>query len=89
MTSDPRALLLRTAFRNGINEPDIGAAFQRFAALTGGAIDFGAFAEAVAACLRDGLIHEPVRLPPGALQCHWHLQLTPDGVAAVQSARDR
>ena len=31
--------------------------------------------------LRDGLIREPIRLPEGALQCHWHLELTPKGVA--------
>ena len=39
----------------------------------------------VAACLRDGLIREPVRLPAGALQCHWRLELTPDGVAAARA----
>ena len=38
--------------------------------------------DALAACLRDGLIREPVRLPEGALQCHWRLELTPKGVAA-------
>jgi hypothetical protein len=43
----------------------------------------------VAACLRDGLIREPVRLPEGALQCHWHLELTPKGVAAARAALDR
>jgi hypothetical protein len=42
------------------------------------------FRDAVAACQRDGLIREPVRLPEGTLQCHWHLELTPKGVAAAR-----
>lgn len=86
MTAAARGLLLATAFRNVINEPSIEAGFQRFAALTENGIDFGAFNEAVAACLRDGLIREPVRLPEGALQCRWHLELTPKGVAAARAA---
>lgn len=89
MTADPHELLLATAFRNVINEPDIEAGFQRFAALTNNGLDFGTFGDAVAACLRDGLIREPVRLPEGALQCHWHLELTPKGVAAVRAAPAR
>jgi len=89
MTADACELLLSTAFRNVINEPNIEAGFQQFSALTGKDIDFGAFSDAVAACLRDGLIREPVRLPEGALQCHWHLELTPKGVAAVRAALDR
>jgi hypothetical protein len=36
-------------------------------------------AEAVRDGVGQGLLHEPVRLPPGALQCHWHLELTPRG----------
>lgn len=84
--SDARDLLLTTAFRNVINEPNIEAGFDRFSALTGGAVGFAAFSEAVAACLRDGLIREPIRLPEGALQCHWHLELTPKGVAAARAA---
>lgn len=89
MTLDARKLVLRTAFRNVINQPNIEAGFQQFSALTGNDIDFGAFSDAVAACLRDGLIREPVRLPEGALQCHWHLELTPKGVAAVRAALER
>ena len=89
MTVDPCELLLTTAFCNVISEPSIEAGFQRFSTLTGEDIDFGAFSDAVAACLRDGLIREPVRLPEGALQCHWHLELTPKGVAAVRAAPQR
>jgi len=89
MTVDARELLLRTAFRNVINEPNIEAGFQQFSALTGNGVDFGAFSDAVAACLHAGLIREPVRLPEGALQCHWHLELTPKGVAQARAALDR
>lgn len=34
-----------------------------------------------------GLMHDPVRLPPGALHCHWHLELTPLGRQAVLDLR--
>ncbi len=81
---DACSLLLTTAFRHVINEPNIESGFECFAALAGGAVTYDAFCGAVAACLRDGLIHEPIRLPDGALQCHWHLELTPRGVAAAR-----
>lgn len=88
MTADAIALLLTTAFRHVINEPNIEAGYGRFSALTGGALDEGAFRDAVAVCLRDGLIREPIRLPDGALQCHWHLELTPNGVVAARTLSD-
>lgn len=37
-------------------------------------------AEATAA----GLVYDPVRLLPGALQCHWRLELTPIGFQAAR-----
>ena len=79
-----RDLLLITAFRHRINEANIDAGFERFTALTGKPVAYGAFCDAVAALLRDHLIREPIRLPEGALQCHWHLELTPAGVAAAR-----
>ena len=80
-----RELLLTVAFRHRINEPNIEAGFERFRALTQEPVDYDAFAGAVAACLREGLIREPIRLPEGALQCHWHLELAPAGVAAARA----
>jgi hypothetical protein len=77
---DVLGLLLTTAFRHTINEPNIEAGFTRFTALEGEGVSYAAFCDAVAAALRDGLIREPIRLPEGALQCHWHLELTPKGV---------
>ena len=85
---DVIAKLLTTARTHWIDEANIEAGFERFAALTEGAGDYAAFADAVSACLRDGLIREPVRLPEGALQCHWKLELTPDGVIQAQRALD-
>ena len=84
MTAEAIALLLTTAFRQRINEPNIEAGFERFRELTGESVSYEAFCDAVASCLREGLIREPIRLPEGALQCHWHLELTPAGVAAVR-----
>ena len=82
------AMLLTTALTHRINEPSIDAGFERFAALNGGSADYAAFVDAVSACLRDGLIREPVRLPEGALQCHWKLELTADGVIQARRALD-
>ena len=79
-------LLLATAFRHSISEPNVEAAFEQFQSITGGAIDYEAFRDAADSCVRDGLIREPIRLPAGSLQCHWRLELTPRGVEAL---RDR
>ena len=84
---DAKSLLLIRALRHRINEPNIEAGFERFRAIAGRTVDYQAFCDAVAACLREGLIREPIRLPEGALQCHWHLELTPMGVEAARAAR--
>jgi hypothetical protein len=83
---DATAILLTTAFRHAIVEANIEAGYSRFTALANTSLDYEAFCDAVAASIRGGLIREPVRLPEGALQCHWRLELTPAGVTA---ARDR
>ena len=82
----PTTLLLVTAFLHFINEPNVDAGFERFSAMTDGSVDYAAFSDAVATCLRQGLIREPIRLPEGALQCHWHLELTSAGVEAARGA---
>ncbi len=82
---DAVQLLLTTALTHRIDEPNIEAGFERFSALTGSSVGYGAFCDAVAACVRDKLVREPVRLPEGALQCHWHLELTPAGVGAART----
>jgi hypothetical protein len=77
--------LLNTAYHHVISETNIESGYQRFREINTGEIDLGEFCDAVAACLREGLIREPVRLPEGALQCHWHLELTTAGVAAARA----
>jgi hypothetical protein len=86
--TDPVAAILANAFRHVINAPNIEAGYERFRALSADALDEDGFRTGVAECLRRGLIHEPVRLPEGALQCHWHLELTPAGVVAARGIRD-
>jgi hypothetical protein len=82
---DAKSMLLTTAFRHTINESNLEAGFERFRSIAGDVLHYGIFCDAVATCLREGLIREPVRLPEGALQCHWHLELTPKGVAASRA----
>jgi hypothetical protein len=82
--NDAVALLLIAAFRHTIREPNIEAAFERFSDLTTRVVSYEAFCDAVTACLREDLIREPIRLPEGALQCHWHLELAPKGVNAAR-----
>ena len=79
-----RNLLLITAFRHRISEPNVDEALALFSALVGEPVAYEAFCDAIASNLHDGLIREPIRLPEGALQCHWHLELTPAGVAAAR-----
>jgi hypothetical protein len=47
---------------------------------------------ALARMVRDavaaGLCPDPVRLPPGALQCHWHLELSRKGRSIMQAEDD-
>ncbi len=82
---DARSQLLITAYRHSINEANAEIAYQRFQTLVALPIDYASFCTTVADLLRERLIYEPVRLPEGALQCHWHLQLTPTGTSAARA----
>lgn len=77
--------LLITAYRHAIIEPTIEAGYEHFCTINGGEIDYLTFCDAIAASLREELIRDPVRIPEGALQCSWHLELTPKGVALAQT----
>ncbi len=79
-----KPLLLTIALRHRIIEPNIEAGFEQFRKIALQDVDYGAFCDAIGACLREHLSHEPIRLPEGALQCHGHLELTPEGVAAAR-----
>ena len=78
MRKEPVSQILSVAFRHSIDEPNIEAAFERIRSIT--AVEYDAFRDAIDACLREGLIHDPVRIEEGALQCHWKLELTAEGV---------
>jgi hypothetical protein len=77
-------LLLLVAFRNRICEPNLESGLMCFAAVVGRDIDPGDFQAAVTHALAADYIHDPVQLPEGALQCHWHLGLTSKGVNKVR-----
>jgi hypothetical protein len=81
---DAKAAVLTAAFRHSINEANIEAGFEQFRSVASADVDYEGFCDAVAACLREGLVREPIRLPEGALQCHWHLELTAKGVDAAR-----
>ncbi len=82
---DMTALLLLVAFRHGIKEPDIGAGIAMFEAIIGRKVDEGEFRDALARAVAKGDLRDPVRLLPGALQCHWHVELTPEGIDTVRA----
>jgi hypothetical protein len=81
----PEVLLLLVAFRHGIHEPDLDSGRRHFEEIVGRDVDPEAFGVALADALRAGDIHDPVQLPPGALQCHWHLKPTSTGVGKVMA----
>ena len=78
-------LLLLIAFRRQPREPDAVAGLSRIEAIVRRPVDAAEFAAAISRLLDGGLIHDPVFLPAGALQCHWRLEPTPEGFAAVQA----
>lgn len=84
MTGDRRQALLdalvRHVFRDRITAPNADDGIELLAG--GAACDASAdeWRAALADALAAGYLYDPVRLPEGALQCHWHLELTPLGV---------
>ena len=73
-------LLLRLALSHFVTADNAEDAFERVQAISPEKMDAALFHEAVALCLREGLIRDPIRIEEGALQCHWKLELTPKGV---------
>lgn len=76
--------LLLLIFRLRITAPDGDSGLAHLAASTHceGSVDD--WRSAVSTALAAGYVHDPVRLPAGALQCHWHLELTPKGVETAR-----
>jgi hypothetical protein len=75
---------LRAAWKGTVTADNAEDGFARIRAIANTTMTNAEIAAAVADCLRQKLIREPVRLPEGALQCHWTLELTPAGVDAVR-----
>ena len=78
-------IILRVVWEGAVTADDAEAGFARIRALANIELDDTALAQAVSACLATKLIREPVRLPEGALHCHWTLELTAAGVAAARA----
>jgi hypothetical protein len=81
------ASLLLVAFRERLVAPDAETGAARVADLADQVAPAGTWLEVVADAVRKGLVHDPVRLPQGGLQCHWHLELTELGVEAARRLR--
>jgi hypothetical protein len=77
MGNEDMSRLLLAVVRHRIVEPESDPGLDRLIALVGGDPTKDEMRQAVANAVTDGYIHDPVRLPAGALQCHWHLELTP------------
>jgi hypothetical protein len=82
--ADHERILLLTGYRHFVTEPTAEAAFETITRLSGAALDTDAFHQAIAQCVANGTIREPVRLEPNSLHCHWRLELTPTGVASAR-----
>ena len=76
--------LLRTILEAPVIADGIEAGLDELAARLGSHLSRGTIAEAVHDALVKGFVRDPVRLPPGALQCHWHLELTSQGRQAAR-----
>jgi hypothetical protein len=76
--------LLRIIFHRSITAPDSDTGLADLAAGADRAAGVDDWRTAVAEALAAGYVHDPVRLPAGALQCHWHLELTPKGVETTR-----
>jgi len=86
---DLDSLLLLVAFRRQPREANAEAGHARIEAIAGRPVDAADLAAALRRLLDGGLIYDPVFLAPGSLQCHWRLEPTPEGFAAVQALMRR
>jgi hypothetical protein len=86
-TSPLLGSLLLVTFRQRITAPDSDAGLALLGASADREASVDEWRTAVAEALAAGYIHGPVRLLAGALQCHWHLELTPKGVETARRLR--
>lgn len=80
-----RDAILRLALPADISEDEAVDGLQRVSAFLGAPLDV---VEAeIRAMVREGLLRDPVRIPEGALKCHWRLETTPAGAALAATPR--
>ncbi len=79
--------LVLHVFRDRITAPNIDAGIELLTARAACQASAEEWRTAVADALEAGYLHDPIRLPEGALQCHWHLELTPLGVEHARRLR--
>ena len=82
---NPAHLILRIGLAHFVSAPTAEAAQVEIERIAGAPLDAPAFATTIADLLANGLIRDPVRLEDQALQCHWRLELTPEGVALART----
>ena len=82
---DLAVLVLRIGLTHFVSAPNAEMAQAKIAHLASQPLDSAEFAAAIADLLAGGLIRDPIRLEDQALQCHWRLELTPQGVAQARS----
>ncbi len=70
----PREAVLAAACA-GVEADTAEDGFAEIRALSHVSFADAELAEAVAACVRDRTLRDPVRLQSGALQCRWQLEL--------------
>jgi hypothetical protein len=73
MMSTREAVL--SAARMGLQADTPENGFEQIRSMCGSHFSDTELAEAVAKAVGDRLVHDPVRLLPGCLQCFWQLEL--------------
>ena len=87
MSADPlRDALLRAVLTRPVIVDTMEDGLDVLIKRLGGGMSRATVVAAVQEIVASGLAYEPVRLPPGALQCHWHLELSPRGQEAALQA---
>jgi hypothetical protein len=84
--AETTSLLLRIAFHHRPSAADVAEGLTLIEQIAGHPIPEPAFRAALVQVLADGLIHDPVRIAHGALQCHWQLEVTPAGAAKIKDS---
>jgi hypothetical protein len=78
-----RTELLRAIANQPIRSDTMEEGLDVLATRLPGGLSRAALAETVQDVVAAGLCRDPERLPAGALQCHWHLELSPKGRAEL------